>query len=209
MRCEGNQIPDIAVSAGNVIDDFAKLITFCIGQIVIGQLIIFTIQIRLNGAGGRIIHFLSAAVDQLNAVVVIDIMRSRNHDSAVKIVAMCDKCNAGRCRNMQHVGIPACRGEACNDCILKHIAGAARVLSDYNPCLFPDSCAIIPTDKLTDLICMITGEIDVCLTAKSVCSEIPSHIQSSSSGTSVSVDSGCQPVRYLLVTNAQWHGSHD
>lgn len=158
MCRQRNQIADITVAAGNIIHDFAQL--FALGRRHIafdpqcGQI---SIQVRLDISDGFVVHFLTAAVDELDAVVIKRVMRRGNHHAAIKIIHAGDICDARRRRHMKHIRIRAGSGQARNNRIFKHIAGTAGILADDHARLSALARAIIPADELADPIRMFAG----------------------------------------------------
>jgi DNA polymerase III delta prime subunit len=71
---------------------------------------------------------------------------------------------------------PAANGEACNQCVLQGIRGAARVLADGDLCLAVT--AEMVADPTADTPSMLRGQANVGFTAEAVGSEVFSHNQS-------------------------------
>ena len=178
MGRQRNQIADIAVASGNVIDNLAQFFPVRRGNIAFQpQLCKIAIQIRFNRGNRFVVHLLAASVDELDAVVIERVVRSGNHDAAVKAVHARHIRNARRGRNVKHIRIRAGRGQACNQCVFKHIAGAAGILANDDACLSALARAVIPADEFTDFISMFAGQIHIGFASEAVRTKILSHIR--------------------------------
>ena len=176
MARQRDQVADIAVAAGDVVDDLAQRLARRGGHVTLeaqGRQI--AVQIALDGVGRFVVHLLAAAVDELDAVVRERVVGRGDHHTAVEAVHARDVRHGGRRRHMQHVGVRAGRGQARDDRIFKHVAGAAGVLADDDAGLPALPRAVIPANELADFIRMLAGEVHIRLAAKSVCSEIFAH----------------------------------
>ena len=66
----GNQIPDITVAAGNIVHRSPDIMPFC------NRNFQFPVKIFFYFQDGFLIHLFAVCIDQLDAVIVIRIMRS-------------------------------------------------------------------------------------------------------------------------------------
>lgn len=116
---------------------------------------------------------MSISIHDLDSIVIIWIVAGRNHNAAVEIFCTDYICHTWRGGNMQQKCIcSGCRNTG-NQRILKHVTTTTYVLSDNDPS--PVILVVIPAQVTSNFICMIRGQYFVCLTAKTVCSEIFSH----------------------------------
>ena len=164
---EGNQVAEIAVPAGGIVDGLAD-----VGALGIGKLLI-AVEIGLDTVQEALFHLVAVGIDELDSVVVIGVVAGGDHDAAVEIVDARDIGNAGRGGNMEHIGVRAGSRDAGDQGMLQHIAGSTGVLADDHAGLVIPT--VIPADEPSDLIGMLYGQDLVDLAAKTIRSEIFSH----------------------------------
>ena len=123
---------------------------------------------------------IAAVVDELDAVVVVGIVAGGNHDTAVEIVHSGNVGHAGCSGDVEQIGVRTRRHQATHQRILKHIAGAAGILSDHDagrivvPVALPQH-PIIPAQKAADLVCVVCGEFYVGFPTEAVGTEVFAH----------------------------------
>ena len=75
---------------------------------------------------------------------------------------------------MQKIRIGTRGCESCTQGRFEHIARAARILADDDPCFF--IFAVIPAEVTAYLKRMHDGQINVCLSSESVSAKVLTHI---------------------------------
>ena len=113
-------------------------------------------------------------------------MAGRDHDAAIKIIHPGNVGNTGRSGDVEQIGICTGSGQACNQTILEHIGAAAGILTDDDTgrlivAVTLAQSVVIPTQKTTNLIGMVSSQSDSSLTTKAISSKIFSHYSFSSS----------------------------
>ena len=94
----GNEIADVAIAASRVVDSPAD--GACRERNLKSSVdIILDLEDRL------LIHLLTAAVKELDAVIVVWVVRCGNHNAAVKIIYPCNISDRRSCRDMHNVGV--------------------------------------------------------------------------------------------------------
>ena len=137
----------------------------------------FTVDIVLHQQQNLLRHLLAIAVDQLDAVIVVGIVAGGDHNTTVEIIHPGDVGHGGSGCNVQQVGICAGCGQTCDQAVLEHIRAAAGILADYNACRLVVAVAltehiVIPAQKTTNLIGMISGQSDSSFTTEAISSKI-------------------------------------
>ena len=122
-----------------------------------------------------LIHLLTVSVEQLDAVVIVRIVGSGDHDTAVEIIHSCNVSNRRRRCNMHDVSIRAGSHQARAKRVLKHVAGSSRILADHDLCLLAFSGAVVPAEEASDLDRMLKGQVFISFSAEAVCTEIFTH----------------------------------
>ena len=120
----------------------------------------FAVNVVLHQQQRFLGHFLAVAVDQLNTVVVVRIMASRNHDTTVKVVHTGNVSYRRRGSNVQQIGICARSSQTSDQTILEHIGAAAGILTDDNASRIGVTIAltqriIIPAQETTYFVGMV------------------------------------------------------
>ena len=136
----------------------------------------FPIDVCLNLCFNFCLQLVSHTVDHFNSIVIKWIVTCRNHNSTIKIFRS-RHIRDTWCRcHMKKIDIrPGCC-QPCNERILKHITATSCILPDHNLRLM--ILSIIPSKKSSDFKCMFYCQNLICLTTKSVCSKIFSHVSS-------------------------------
>ena len=146
----------------------------------------FAVNVVLYQQQSFLRHFFTVAVNQLDAVVVVGIVTGRDHDAAIKIIHPGNVGNTGRSGDVEQVGICTGCGQACDQTVFEHIGAAAGVLADYDTGRLIVAVAlaqsiVIPAQKTTNLIGMVSSQSDSCLPTEAISSKILSHYSFSSS----------------------------
>ena len=81
---------------------------------------------------------------------------------------------------MEKICIRTGSHQSANQCILKHIAGTAGILSYYDTrrrvvTVPAFQFSVIPAEKTAYFICMICCQVFICLSAEAICTKIFSH----------------------------------
>ena len=185
---EGDQVAEIAVPAGGIVDGLADVGALGIGKLLVAveigadvgalgiRKLLIAVQIGLNAVQKALFHLVAVGIDELDSVVIIGVVAGGNHDTAVKVVRSRDVGDARRAGDVQQIGVRSRGSESGTQCGLKHVAGAARVLADHDLGLMVLS--VVPAEIPADLEGVINGQVLVGLAAKSVRSEILPHFVS-------------------------------
>ena len=112
-------------------------------------------------------------VDELDAVVVVGVVAGGDHNSAVKVFGTDNIGNARGGRYVQQISVCSRCGQSCYQRIFEHVAGASGVFSNDDLCFVVFS--EIPSEESSHFICMLNRQINVCFSAKSICSKIFTH----------------------------------
>lgn len=164
-----NQIADVTVPSDRIVPRHTNLVTQCKRQFSHLTIYVF-LQCSFHFCG----NLVSVSIHDLDSIVIIRIVAGRNHNAAVEIFCTDYICHTRCGSNMQQECIcSGCRNTG-NQCILKHVTAATCVLSDNDPS--PVILVVIPAQVTSNFICMIRSQYFICLTAKTVCSKIFSHI---------------------------------
>ena len=105
VHSERDEIADIAVSAGNIVDASANLCARCkryLGELF-AESLKSAVKISFNKLNYGVLHLLAVTVDKLDTVIVIGIVARGDHDSAVETVNTRNICHRGRCGNMEQI----------------------------------------------------------------------------------------------------------
>ena len=107
-------------------------------------------------------------------------MAGGNHDAAVKAIEPRDERNGRGRRDMEKVRIRAGRGQPADERILEHIAGTAGILADDDAragvvAIAALALAVVPAEKASHPVGMVSGQLLVRFSAESVRSEILAH----------------------------------
>ena len=118
-------------------------------------------------------QFLSQAVDDFDSVVIERVVAGGDHNSAVKVFGTDNIGNARGGRYVQQISVCSRCGQSCYQRIFEHVAGASGVFSNDDLCFVVFS--EIPSEESSHFICMLNRQINVCFSAKSICSKIFTH----------------------------------
>ena len=165
----GNQVADIAVSARHIVNGSADFVARSNGDFELVVNIFLDLEQRL------LLHLLALAVEQLDAVVVVGVVRSGDHNAAVEVVDAGDIRHGGRGGHVHDVCVGAACHQAGAERVFKHIGRTACVLADNDLCFFAHVGAVIPTEKTSDLDSMLKGQVLVRLASKAVGTKIFAH----------------------------------
>ena len=107
-------------------------------------------------------------------------MACGNHNTAVKFIHSCHISHRRCGRDMEKICICTRSHQSANQCILKHIAGTAGILSYYDTrrrvvTVPAFQFSVIPAEKTAYFICMICCQVFICLSAEAICTKIFSH----------------------------------
>ena len=167
MRSKGNQIADVTISAGRIINNATDIVAGDQRNLHI------TVEIFLDFSHHCIVHLFPVTVHQLDAVIIIGVMACRNHYTAVHIVAANDIGYAGGSCNVQQVSIAACCSNSCRQSAFIHIAGTSSILTDCNLCAM--LLAEVPAQELADFKCMVNSQVYIGFATEPVCTEVFTH----------------------------------
>ena len=171
MGSQTNQITNVAVPAGSIINHAANVLPCGIGQLSCA------VQIGLNLINHFLFHFLAMPVDQFNAIVMKRIVTGRNHNSTVKIFRPHYIGNAWCGGYMKQIRIRTGSSQSCNQRILKHVAASSCIFSDHNLCFVFSS--VIPSKESSYFISMFHSQIHIRFSTKTIGTKIFSHDVSS------------------------------
>ena len=167
VRGQTDEITDIAVAAGGIVLRAADVRARGKRDLQIA------VEIVLDLVNDALLHLLTGAVEQLDAVVRIGIVARADHDAAVKIVRTDDIGHARRRRHVHEIGICAGGRQAGRERIFKHIAGSAGIFADHDRALVLP--AVIPAEKPADPVGVLHRQAHIGLTAEAVSAEIFGH----------------------------------
>ena len=107
-------------------------------------------------------------------------MAGRNHNAAIKVIHAGDVGHGRSGSDVQQVGICAGSGQTCDQAVLEHIRATAGILANDNACRLVVAVAltehiVIPTQKTTNLICMVGGQSDSGFATEAIGSKVFSH----------------------------------
>ena len=185
---ERDQVSHIAITACHIVHRAADMLPVSKRQLrpVLIKHMEFAVNVVLYQQQSFLRHFFAVAVDQLDAVVVVGVMAGRDHDAAIKIIHPGNVGNTGRSGDVEQIGICTGSGQSCNQTILEHIGAAAGILTDDDTgrlivaVAFAQS-VVIPAQKTTNLIGMVSSQSDSSLPTEAISSKIFSHYSFSSS----------------------------
>ena len=185
---EANQIAHVAVATRNIVHSAANVLTVSKGQLrpVLVEHMELSVDVVLYQQQDLLGHFLAIAVDQLDAVVVIRVMASGNHDTAIEIIHAGDISHRRRGSDVQQIGIRTRSRQTSHQTILEHIGAAASVLTDDDAGRLVVAVAltqgvVVPAQKTTNLIGVVSGQRDSGFATEAIGPKILSHYSFSSS----------------------------
>ena len=107
-------------------------------------------------------------------------MAGRNHDATVEVVHTSNVRHRRGGRDVQQVSVCAGGGQASDQTVLEHIRATAGILTNDDACRVIITVAltqsvIIPAQKTTNLVGVVSGQINTSFTTESISSKILSH----------------------------------
>ena len=182
VQPQRNQVADIAVAPGHIVHRAANLLLMREGNFVprLPEAFQMPVQVGFDKGNRVLIHLFALPVDELDAVVVVRVMAGGNHDAAVKAIEPRDERDGRGRRDMEKVRIRAGRGQPADERILEHIAGTAGILADDDAragvvAIAALALAVVPAEKASHPVGMVSGQLLVRFSAESVRSEILAH----------------------------------
>ena len=179
---EANQIAHVAVATGHIVHSAPDMLTMGKGQLrpILIKDVKFTVDIVLHQQQNLLRHLLAIAVDQLDAVIVVGIVAGRDHDATVEVVDAGDVSHRRGGSDMEQVGICTGSGQTCDQAVLEHIRATAGILTNDDACRVIITVAltqsvIIPAQKTTNLVGVVSGQINTSFTTEAIGSKILSH----------------------------------
>ncbi len=183
VDAEGDEVPDVAVSARDVVDGRADAIALCKGEGVPVRIkdVEAPVQPVLDETDHLVLHLLAQVIYELDAVVVEGVVACGDHDAAVKAVDPRDVGHRGGGGHVEEIGLSAGGGDATDERVLEHVGGAAGVLADDDPCGVTRSLSslllrVIPADEPSDLVGVVCRQGRARLSAKAIRSKVSSHL---------------------------------
>ena len=129
-----------------------------------------TVEVGLNLVEDALLHLLTLAVEELDAVVVVGVVAGAYHNAAVEVVHTRYVAHAGRGGDVQQVGVRAGAGEPRGERALEHVARTAGVLAyDYLGLVL---AAVVPADETPNLEGVLGGQIHIGFTTEAVGSKV-------------------------------------
>ena len=185
---ERDQVSHIAVTACHIVHRAADVFPVSKRQLrpVLIKHMEFAVNVVLYQQQSFLRHFFAIAVDQLDAVVVVGVVAGRDHDAAVEIIHPGDVGHRRRSSDVEQISICTRCRQASDQTVFEHIRTTTGVLADDNACRFVIAVTltqsiVIPTQKTTNLVGMVSGQSDSSFTTEAIGSKILSHYNFSSS----------------------------
>ena len=124
VHSEGNKVAHIAVSARNVVNSAADVLTVGKGNFLplLSEHFKLAVNVILNKRNGLLVHFLAVSVDKLYAIVIVWVVAGGYHNAAVKLINPCNICNRWGGGNMEQICVRSRSGKSADNGIFKHIA---------------------------------------------------------------------------------------
>ena len=164
-----DQVADVAVPARHVVHGAADVRALRERHLDLSVDVLLDLQERL------LVHLLAVAVYDLNSVIVIRVVRSRDHDAAVEVVRAGNVGNGRRRRHVHDVGVRARGHQARAERVLEHVRRSSGVLADHDLRLTALARAEVPADEAADLDRVLIVQRQVRFPAEAVGSEIFTH----------------------------------
>ena len=107
-------------------------------------------------------------------------MTGRDHDAAIKVIHASNVSHGRRGSNVQQVGICAGSGQTCDQAVLEHIRATTGILANDNTgglvvAVALTQCVVVPAQKTTNLVGVVSGQINTSFTTEAISSKILSH----------------------------------
>ena len=149
------------------------LVAVCLADGLTGQKLqlAVTVDVVLNGGFQSGVDLHAFAVDDLDAVVVIGIVRGGDHDAAAELLVSDQVDQLRRRADAQQPGIGAQGGNAGGKRAFKHTAGKAGIPSDQDA-----AAAEILAQILADAVSHVDGKILIGAASDAVRTEMYSHL---------------------------------
>lgn len=140
----------------------------------------FSVNIILYQQQSLLRHFLSVAIDQLDAIVVVRVVAGGDHNAAVEVIYTSDVSHRRSGSDMEQICICTRSGQPSDQAVLEHIGAAAGVLANDDAgglvvAVARAQCVIISAQKTANLVGMVGGQINTSFPTEAVRSEIFTH----------------------------------
>ena len=182
VQTQGNQVADVAVPACHMVHGPSNLIPLGQGQFLPGPAEGFQVAVQVGFHQGNhaLIHFLTKAVDQFDAVVVVRVVAGGDHDAALKSLGPGHIGHGRSGSDVQQISVSAGGHQTSYQTVLKHIAAAAGILSDDHSCRTVLAAAaaqlgVVPAQETANFIGVVGGQSAVGFSPEAVGSKILSH----------------------------------
>ena len=177
-----DQVAHVAVTACHIVHGAADVLPVCKGQLrpVLIEHMELAVDVVLHQQQSLLGHFLTVAVNQLDAVVIIRVVAGRNHDATVEVVHAGDVGHTGRRSDVQQIGVCAGGSQTSNQAILEHIGAAAGILAndDAGGLVVAVALAqgvVVPSQEAANLVSVVSGQINASFPTEAIGSKIFSH----------------------------------
>ena len=164
---QGDQVADVAITAGGIIDDLTDVLAGGVGQIMLA------VQVLLDLVDDLLLHLLAMAIDELQAIILERVVAGGDHNAAVKLIHLSDVGHAGGGGHVHQVNVAAGSGDTGRQSALEHIAGTAGILADDDLGLVVT--AIVPAQETAHLEGVVHGQIHIGFAAEAVSTKIFRH----------------------------------
>ena len=182
IHAQTDEIADVAVSSGNMVNGAADLVALGQRQFLPfpAESLQIAVQIRFHQTDDAFIHLLTEVVDELDAVVVVGVVAGGDHNAAVEALSADDEGHAGGGGDVQQIGVCAGGYQTANKAVLEHIARPAGILADDDSGGAVRAGAalqlgVVPAEKTPDLESVVSGKIAVGFSPEAVGSKIFAH----------------------------------
>ena len=151
------------------------------------QAVDLAVEVGLDECDEVVAGLLAVAVHELDAVVVVRVVRGAHHDAAVKILGAGDIGNAGRRGDVHGICVATAGSDTAGQGILKHVAGTTRVLAENDACAArlvvtrmqltgqALELAVVPAQETADFKGVLGRKAHARFAAETVGAEILSH----------------------------------
>ena len=182
IDAQRDQITHVAVAACHIVHSASDVLTMGKGQLrpVLIEHMKLAVDVVLHQQQSLLGHFLTVAVDQLDAVIVVGIMAGGDHDTTIKVIHTGNVGHGRGGSDVQQVGICARSGQASDQAILEHIRAATGILTNDDTgrlviAIALAQCIVVPAEEATHLVGMVSGQINTSFTTEAISSKIPTH----------------------------------
>ena len=151
------------------------------------QAVDLAVEVSLDERNEVVAGLLAVAVHELDAVVIVRVVRGAHHDAAVEILGAGDVGDAGRRGDMHGICVATAGSDATGQGILKHVAGTTRVLAENDACAArlvvarmqlagqALELAVVPAQEAADFKGVLGRKAHARFAAETVGAEILSH----------------------------------